>query len=728
MDDPKLSAVRMRERERDFAGAARGLREARPQSLSTPEACAWDFLEGRYWTSAGAPTDALAAFTRAESKECPLSGHAKLRATQVLARAGRADEALERARQVPVDHVAIADDVKLVVAESLAAKGDRKQALPLWRAWLTANPYGSRWVDTSVKIAVALLDGLAGPSEAHAREAYDVATRVIVEAPRLAESSGALAARTRASKLLVGKDPTATDALRDGERARQAQAWLEAGEAGRAYDLASIVLKATRGQASCKAAITRAQAAAKKTPKADAWNDAVAACEREPELVTALYSGAKARASKDPKGAIAWFQKLETRFPTHRLADDARFRAALLVGQGTDEDREKRSAEMLQTLPDAYPSGDMGTEALFRLALTHARAGRAEAWEAAKPLLERILALAPDDRHWASAGRAEYFRARADAMTGDAEAAMKRWTRVIERHPLSYYMLLSYGQLALRDRDRARRVLDEASARDRGGAFPGKTLPVLETPAFVRGVRLLELGEVDAAKREWLASGALAEGAEPEVLWTIGALYNRAGFADLGHAFSRGRVSDHLGHYPEGAWRLRWETAYPRAFEGLVLRASEKYGLPSPIAWGIMREESTFVADVKSHANAYGLMQLIVPTAKGVAVGTGFGVDEASLKRPEVSIELGTKLLASLRMKHGHDALAIGAYNGGSGAIGRWVSQRVSEDLDIFVESVTWEETRNYIKRVLSSVAAYGYLYEPRAFEAVLAMPLTVPH
>ena len=108
----------------------------------------------------------------------------------------------------------------------------------------------------------------------------------------------------------------------------------------------------------------------------------------------------------------------------------------------------------------------------------------------------------------------------------------------------------------------------------------------------------------------------------------------------------------------------------------------------------------------------------------GVAAGTGFGSDEASLKTPEVSIELGTKLLAALRSQHGHDALAIGAYNGGSGAIRRWMKARTSDELDLFVENVPWEETRNYIKRVLSSVAAYGYLYDKKSFEEALAIPL----
>lgn len=729
LDDPRLATARGFERAKDWASAARAVHDARPADLSPADACAWDFLEGRLFALANATAEALAAFERAQLPLCPLVGHAKLRSAQALARSGRADDAIARARLVPDDHVSIQDDTKIVIAEALASKGDRAAALPIWRAWLAANPYGSRWVDTSVRIATAVLDGVDGAPEDRAREAYDASTRVIVEAPKLADGSGATIARLRAVALLRAKDPGITESLSDAEKARQAQAWLDANDASRAWDLASSVARSSSGTVACKAALTRANAGAKKTPKADGWSDAVLSCEREAELVTALYAGAKARAGKDAKLAIEWFGKIETLFPTHRLADDARFRAALLVAQSTDEGREEQSERMLRSLPDAYPTGDMGTEALFRVALAKMQRGR-EDWDGAKSALDRIVELTPEDKHGGAAGRAEYFRARAAAATGDSEGAKRRWEHVVERHPFSFYMLLAYGRLAALDAAGARRTLDAAIARDREPAspglraFPSKVHPILDTSGVTRAVKLLEVGEIDAARRELGAAGVVADGADPEVVWTIGALYNQAGAYEFGHAFSRGKLTDHLDHYPEGKWRVPWETAYPRAYEPLVGRASEKYVLPRAIAWGIMREESSFIADVKSPANAFGLMQLIVPTAKGVALGTGFGSDEASLKRPEVSIELGTKLLSSLRVQHGHDALAVGAYNGGSGAVNRWMTNRTTDDLDLFVENVPYEETRNYIKRVLSSVAAYGYLYERKTFDDALAIPL----
>lgn len=721
LDDPRLARVKELDRAKDWAGAAKALAEARPQDLAAPEMCAWDFVEGRLLSLASVPLDAAGAFGRAAGAACPLSAWAHLRAAQARARAGHADDAMAQAHAVPEAVTAARDEVRLVLAESFAAKGERASALPLWRAWLAANAHGARWVDTSVRIATAILDGVDGPPGDHAREAYDLTTKVVVEAPKLAEPAGAVAARSRAVAVLRARDATVTEALPDEARAKLAQAWLDLGEPQRAFELTTALLASSKtGPAACRAAITRANAAAKaKGNKTDGWPDAVTACDKHEQLVTALYSGAKAHSAKDPQLAIDWFARVEQHFPSHRLADDARYRAALLV-QATDE---ARAEQMLRALPDVYPSGDMKTEALFRVALDKMKRGD---WEAAKPLLERIVELAPEDRHWATAGRAEYFRARAAAATGDVSGARSRLVEIVRRYPLAFYMLLAHARLAADDAPAAARTVKDASARDAGGTFPSQAHASLDSPAALRAMRLLEVGENDAAKRELTAAGALADGADPEVVWTIAALYNQVGAPDVGQSFSRGRGTDFLAHYPEGKWRVPWEAAYPRAFEPLVVKACGDNTLPATLAWAIMREESSFVADARSRSNAIGLMQLIVPTAKWVASGTTLPSDEAGLKRPEVSIELGVRLLAKLRATHGHPALAIGAYNGGSGAVDRWLSARLSDDLDLFVELVPYDETRNYVKRVLSSQAAYAYLYDPRALEEPLGLPLRV--
>jgi soluble lytic murein transglycosylase len=192
----------------------------------------------------------------------------------------------------------------------------------------------------------------------------------------------------------------------------------------------------------------------------------------------------------------------------------------------------------------------------------------------------------------------------------------------------------------------------------------------------------------------------------------------------VGHSFARGRLLDYRAHWPAGRWRLPWEVAYPRAFDAMVLRESESTRIPPPLTWAIMREESAFNPDAKSPVNAVGLMQLMANTARLVARDTPVPFDETSLHRPEVSIALGTRLLSSLRTSFPlHPAFSIAAYNGGSNAVRRWLAERGGDDFDVFVERIPYDETRNYVKKVLASEAAYAFLYAPAALDEVLAMP-----
>jgi soluble lytic murein transglycosylase len=727
LDDARLAQARVLALARDPSSAARALDDARrPPTLSSAEDCGWSYVSGRLHLAANDLAEAATAFDRVAGltmpkEECPLAAYAALRAAQAYAKLGRWEEAEQRVGNVGSD-LPVRDEAELVLADALFAKGDRAGAVRLWRG-LAASPRGP-WVDVAVKLAVALLDGVEGDPAAHASEALDLATRVVVEAPKIAETSGAELARTRAIALVHPKDRT--DALSDADRAKQARAWLDVGEPTKALAVANTLLSSmTKAHAdralACGVSVTRAQAIAR-VPHgiaADAWGEAIRACAGDEALVNALYSGGKASVNaKRLDEATERFTKVERLFPSHRFADDARLQGALVALQQGDEGR---FTSMLLALPDDYPEGDMRGEALFRVALLRMTKGD---WNGAKANLDRILALFPHDRHWATEGRAAYFRARAAAATGDASEARERYTRILTECPLAFYMTQAYARLAQTDPGLPRHVLDEAVAREEPGSLLTHAHPEFETPGFVRVLRLLEVGDADAARREVAALGLTGEHAESEVLWALGQLYDRAAMPELGHAFARSRVTDHLDHYPAGRWRAMWEVAFPPAYQPLVVRESTTHAIPAALTWAIMREESDFYADAKSSANAFGLMQLIVPTARGVANGTGLGWDEEALKRPEVSIALGTKFLAGLRGSFaGNRALAIAAYNGGAGAVNRWLAAHGNDDFDLWVEEIPWDETRGYIKRVLASMAAYAFLYDRPSLDEVLAIP-----
>ena len=728
LDDPRLALARDRVAAKDDAAAAREVdRVQAGVSLDARARCEWTYLSGRLHLSAGDETEAAAAFDRVASPgdggpPCPLASYARLREAVALVRAGRYDEAVAAAQSVG-DEIAAHDETKLALADALSCKGDRAAALAIWRSFLAANPRGLRWVDISLQIATALLDGVDGPPAAGAQEALERTTRVVVEAPVIAEKLDAATVRQRAAT--VSKAPLKP--LTPEERARLAQAWLDASQPKRAREAADQALASVpksegrdgpHRQAACSAAIVRAQA----TPKgktddpAGAWGTAITRCEKDDALVTALYYGARAsvNARRDAEG-LERFEKVEKLFPKHRLADDARFRSALVL---QDQGDGARALALLSSIPDAYPDGDMGGEALFRVALDKLDK---HDLDGARAALDRSLVLTPEG---AAARRAGYFRARTAELAGDADDARRRYASIVSDSPLDYYMLLAYARLRATDDAFARSTLEASVAREPAGPLVTQDHPELGSPAFDRFVGLLEVGEIDAARREASAGGLTADGADPSILWTIAWLYDRAGAPDLGHSFARGRLGEFRSHWPAGRWKLAWEVAFPRAWDLVVTRESDGARIPPALTWAIMREESAFNPEAKSVANAIGLMQLMAGTARLVAHDTDLPFDEPSLHRPEVSIALGTRLLSSLRTSFPlHPAFAIAAYNGGSNAVRRWLQQHGSDDFDVFVEHIPFDETRNYVKRVLGSEAAYAYLYAPAALDELLAMP-----
>jgi soluble lytic murein transglycosylase len=719
LDDPRLAAARARDEARDASGAAREVDAARASAtLDSAQGCTWAYVSGRLHLEASEASEAAAAFERA--LPCGLSSYAVLRDAEALVRAGRPDEALARARTID-EGIALHEEARLVLADAYAGKGDRASAVPIWRGLLAASPNGLRWADVSLLLAAALLDGADGPPESRAQEALDLATRVLVEAPWVDEKGDVGALRGRAAA--VQGRPVAP--LRVDERARQAQAWLDFSKPKRALEAADAVLQAIptadkkHGEAACKAATTRARSLphGKAEDTADAWGVAIARCDGDEALATALYQGAKASASaRRGAEARARFERVEKLFPAHRLADDARYRSALLA---YDQGDEARYLSLLASIPDAYPDGDMKGEALFRIAL--AKLARRDL-DAARSALDRLLAIAEPSS--AAQLRATYFRARVSQLSGDSDDARARYEAIVADQPLSYTMLLAYGRLRAMDEGAARAAVEAAVAREPTGPFFTRAHPELATPAFERFVHLLEVGEVDAARREASAAGWTADGADAEVLWAVAWLFDRAGAPEIGHAFSRARLLDFRAHWPAGRWRLPWQAAYPRPWDAIVLHESESASIPFALTWAIMREESAFDPDAHSPANAIGLMQLLTGTARQVARGTSLLADEPSLHRPDVSIALGARFLGSLRASFASNpALAIAAYNGGSAAVRRWLGERGADDFDVFVERIPFDETRGYIKRVLGSQAAYAYLYAPHALDELFALP-----
>lgn len=152
---------------------------------------------------------------------------------------------------------------------------------------------------------------------------------------------------------------------------------------------------------------------------------------------------------------------------------------------------------------------------------------------------------------------------------------------------------------------------------------------------------------------------------------------------------------------------------YGHYFSELVNPEAQTNGLDPLFVYSVIRQESLFEGFVRSAADARGLMQIIPTTGAQIASELGKPLDYTSddLYRPYVSILFGTHYLAKNRnLFNGDIYAALAAYNGGPGNAVQW-KELAGDDPDLFLESVRFEETRNYIRNIYEIFVVYRRLY-----------------
>lgn len=481
----------------------------------------------------------------------------------------------------------------------------------------------------------------------------------------------------------------------------------------------------------CEARVKMARTYEKMKKRSVAWRHFVKAlgCTGEP-LADATFAGGRNRwRAEQYESAIKLLTRHLNAFPDRSTADDARVMIA--KSQRAMGDDAAADATLIATLK-AHPDGDLVDEAAWSLLWPLIERKR---WRAAVKTADTILTHVPRERSYRAEGRTLYWRARALQRLRRHDDAMAGYRATLTQYPLSWYALLAHERLKGYGEEEAAAAVAEAMKEAAPPASPLVGIPdsLWSNGPFRRGVELARMGLTTSARRELQAvkvavseEGPQGHPGVPEdvLVWTKIALYEMAQAHDLATHLARGQEPAFGAHWPVGAHRRLWELAHQRGFSDLVTSWSKARGIDPAWVYAIIREESGFNPKIESWANAIGLMQIIMPTAKGLAKGTALTPTATSLRRPEVSIELGTKFLHRLLQRHPVLPLASAGYNAGGGAVSKWRKAMGSLPLDEFVEKIPYKEARGYAKRVTRSVARYRWLHEGGD---LLALPLSPP-
>lgn len=151
-------------------------------------------------------------------------------------------------------------------------------------------------------------------------------------------------------------------------------------------------------------------------------------------------------------------------------------------------------------------------------------------------------------------------------------------------------------------------------------------------------------------------------------------------------------------------------TAYPVAYTSEIgVHCKERFGLDPALVKAIIRQESAFNTYIRSWADAFGLMQLIPEKAKVLAKKLKVPYRNfQDLYDPNINLPLGCALLKEHLSDYDNNIIITAAsYNAGENVVKNWLKTRFDGDYVEFIESIPYEETRNYVKLILRNIMVY---------------------
>jgi soluble lytic murein transglycosylase len=404
----------------------------------------------------------------------------------------------------------------------------------------------------------------------------------------------------------------------------------------------------------------------------------------------------------------------------HPLADEALWRAARL---DLDGDRLDEAYDSLRQVAQTYPASDYADDALYWAGYAAFKNGDYE---------KAIIPWADLFKKYADSGLANFggfWQAKSLLELGrdeEAQAVLKQ----VAPGTLDYYSLRAHDlltgvpphtvplNLPPSTQLRQERVKAEAWLARWLGLDNAANLSVLghkvrNDPAFQRGDALLNLG---------LRAEALAEFEkvkdnhwdDPPSLYQLSIYFHDRQMGRLSILTAARLITLSPAGDPENAPLFIQRLFHPIFFADLIFAEAEQYEVDPALLLAIMRQESLFEQSAESIAGARGLMQVMPTTGEYVVDRGQFEIDynPDQLWLPYLSVKFGAWYInQQLDLFDGNQFAALAAYNAGPGNVLEWV--KTSSDLDVFVESIPYRESRIYIRNIYVNLAAYRRLYGP---------------
>lgn len=295
-------------------------------------------------------------------------------------------------------------------------------------------------------------------------------------------------------------------------------------------------------------------------------------------------------------------------------------------------------------------------------------------------MVKEAIAAMPEKM--ASENTWRYWKARALAAQGNLDEARELYQGLAGEY--TYYGLLASEELGQ----------NALNLRESYKPTEGEVKQASQMPGFARGMLLYQMDWKFEANREWL----LTQRELDDKLLLAAAEYAR-----------RNQWYDRAINTADRTKQLHnFSLRFLSPYRDVMKLHTERLGVNEAWVFGLIRQESRFASVARSAVGAAGLMQLMPGTASWIARRIGLaGYQQSAVHDIDTNVLLGTSYLKYVLDSLGHPVLATAAYNAGPGRARAWLGGKPLEGA-IYTESIPFDETRDYVKKVMSNAVFYA--------------------
>jgi len=415
--------------------------------------------------------------------------------------------------------------------------------------------------------------------------------------------------------------------------------------------------------------------------------------------------------------ARQWEQARATAEELRRAFPNSTFTPKTFVALGQIADDAKNTVDALyfkRAAVNGFGSSIEVAQAQFDLAWI-AHDGKNFS-ESSRMLTEHLAYYA--DKNTDNRGRAGYWAARDSERAGRLSEARALYEAMLARYDANWYGYLAKQRLDVLSRTTPAKTFAPDSIVARAVANL-KTVTVAEETAgpeedarLVKADQLSNIGLDDLALKELAKAGEKGPDS-PKINLAIAKIYRSDDDNVRALNALRRSFPDYSQMKPAEMTREQWDVFYPLAYWDIIVQESKARNLDPYQVAGLIRQETIFTTRARSGANAYGLMQVLVPTGRLTArkYGVNREITVDSLYEPRLNIQLGTAYLRDQIDKFGRIEYVAAAYNAGPGRAVQWKASLPLE-IDEWAEAVPFKETRGYVQGVVRNRLQYLRLYD----------------